>query len=359
MKVAVYGSGCIGASVGILLATQGHAVRFIYRDSSKYEQIASLVLQTPSGDTVTLNHPNLTADPGLGLSNCDVVFVATKRFSNPIVRANLAQFAPPGALVILLQNGLGAKRDFDGLEPSLIVIESVVSFNVVAGKPGQFHWVTPQKDSCIVLDGGSNGAARDSLALRVCEAVEKSGVKCLLDDQFAQVSTGKVVLNMINAPNALSGVTLDKFFVEFGYRLVWAQAILEALQVFAAMGVPHQRSAGGGALADLQLSQMHRILIYSPDWLVHVLAKKQNLQGAKASMLQDLENRAESTEVEYLSGAIVRLGIDLGIATPVNAKLVELVNRASAEKQGSPKLSPCELAAAVGLDLPSSSCVLS
>lgn len=356
MNVAVYGSGCIGASVGILLASQGHAVRFIYRDSSKCEQIASLELQTPMGDVVSLDRPNLTADAGVGLSNCDVVFVATKRFSNPVVRANLAQFAPPGALVILLQNGLDAKRDFEGLEPSLVVLESVVSFNVVAGKPGQFRWVTPQRDSCIVLDGGVGGGG---MALRVCEAVEKAGIKCLLDDEFAQVSTGKVVLNMINAPNALSGVTLDKFFVELGYRLVWAQAIAEALQVFAAMGVSRQRSAGGGALADLQLSQMHRILTHSPDWLVRALARKQNLEGAKASMLQDLENRADSTEVEYLSGAIVRLGLGLGVATPVNAKLVELVNEASAKKQGSPKLSPGELAAAVGLDLSSSSCVLS
>ena len=49
----------------------------------------------------------------------------------------------------------------------------------------------------------------------------------------------------------------------------------------------------------------------------------------KSSMLQDLE-RGGRIELNWLSGALVRLGRDHGIATPVHAALVEEVRRQAA-----------------------------
>jgi 2-dehydropantoate 2-reductase len=49
------------------------------------------------------------------------------------------------------------------------------------------------------------------------------------------------------------------------------------------------------------------------------------------STLQSLR-RHRSTEIDYLNGEIVRLGTEVGVPTPLNAIVVEMVHRV--EKQG-------------------------
>jgi 2-dehydropantoate 2-reductase len=42
-------------------------------------------------------------------------------------------------------------------------------------------------------------------------------------------------------------------------------------------------------------------------------------------MLQDIE-AGKKTEIDYLNGALVRHGLEVGIATPVNSLLTRLVH---------------------------------
>ncbi|MEC7949664.1 MAG: ketopantoate reductase C-terminal domain-containing protein, partial [Myxococcota bacterium] len=54
--------------------------------------------------------------------------------------------------------------------------------------------------------------------------------------------------------------------------------------------------------------------------------------------------RGRSTEIQDINGEIVRLGAQLGIPTPVNARLVALVRAAETAAVGCPGLSPEALA---------------
>jgi 2-dehydropantoate 2-reductase len=49
------------------------------------------------------------------------------------------------------------------------------------------------------------------------------------------------------------------------------------------------------------------------------------LGATKASMLQDIE-RDVPCEVDVINGAVVQRGADLGVPTPVNAGIVDLVH---------------------------------
>jgi 2-dehydropantoate 2-reductase len=49
--------------------------------------------------------------------------------------------------------------------------------------------------------------------------------------------------------------------------------------------------------------------------------------GLKASMLQDLE-KGRDTEINYINGLIGQKGRELGVATPFNDKIVELITEA-------------------------------
>ena len=53
----------------------------------------------------------------------------------------------------------------------------------------------------------------------------------------------------------------------------------------------------------------------------------------ESSMLQDLR-AGRPTEIDALSGAVTRLGHKFGVATPINAALVELIHAAERSSQG-------------------------
>ena len=55
--------------------------------------------------------------------------------------------------------------------------------------------------------------------------------------------------------------------------------------------------------------------------------------GHESSMLQDLR-AGRPTEIDALSGAVTRLGRELGVATPINAALVALIHAAEQARQG-------------------------
>jgi len=56
----------------------------------------------------------------------------------------------------------------------------------------------------------------------------------------------------------------------------------------------------------------------------------------KSSMLQDIERR-KKTEIDYINGAIVKLGKKLGIKTPVNKTLTALVKAIESKFQSKNK----------------------
>jgi ketopantoate reductase len=133
-----------------------------------------------------------------------------------------------------------------------------------------------------------------------------------------------------------------------GYRKVWGESVKEARKVFKAMGVPIQRGPRG---RDNFLVQKMETLLNFPTILVQIILLLKQTKGGKTSMLQDLENHADETEIEFITGRIVSLGKEFNIPTPISEKLVELVKDATARKQGSPKIGPEQLMKAVGLDV--------
>ena len=59
---------------------------------------------------------------------------------------------------------------------------------------------------------------------------------------------------------------------------------------------------------------------------------------ARSSMADDLA-RGRRTEIEDINGEVVALGSKLGIQTPLNSHLVQLIRAAETRQAGSPQLS--------------------
>ena len=154
---------------------------------------------------------------------------------------------------------------------------------------------------------------------------------------MTSVQYGKLIINLNNAVNALSGIPLQQQLGNRDYRKVVAEVQKEALAVLKAKGITPAR------LGKVIPSLMPYILLLPNGLFKLVAASTLKIDPqARSSMYEDLElNRP--TEIDFLNGEVVRKGAILNIHTPVNSHIVSLVKRAEKNGAGSPHLSASEL----------------
>jgi 2-dehydropantoate 2-reductase len=152
-------------------------------------------------------------------------------------------------------------------------------------------------------------------------------VPLLEHSDFAAVQWGKLLLNLNNPVNALSGLPLKAELSQRAYRRCLALLIDEARAVLRVAGIRPAKVArvGPGLLPTL---------LRLPDALfTRVAATMLRIDPqARSSMWEDLQ-AGRRTEVDYLNGAVVKLAQSLGLKAPANERLVALMRAAEAGTQ--------------------------
>jgi 2-dehydropantoate 2-reductase len=137
----------------------------------------------------------------------------------------------------------------------------------------------------------------------VADLFNAAGLETTLVDNPNSLVWGKLAINAgINPLTALLEVPNGELAEQESWRQVMAAAAREVAQVAAAQGI---RLPFGDA-AD------------------RTVAVSRATATNRSSMLQDV-SRAAPTEIDAITGAVVRFGQLLGIPTPVNEKLLRLV----------------------------------
>jgi 2-dehydropantoate 2-reductase len=133
---------------------------------------------------------------------------------------------------------------------------------------------------------------------------------------------GKLLLNLNNPVNALSGLPLRAQLLDAGYRRVLAALQAEALTALRAAGI---RPARVGAVAPALLPLLLRL----PTPLFRrVAARMLRIDDqARSSMADDLA-RGRATEVDALCGEVVRLAARYGQPAPLNQRLCRWLTEA-------------------------------
>ena len=327
-RIAVLGAGSVGCYVGGAWAAAGLDVTLIGRERFA-GAIAKhgLTLSDYSGWQETIR-PQFVTDPE-ALAEAGVIVVAVKGGSTGEAGETIARYATPGATVVSLQNGIGNKAILaEAFGDRLTLAQGTVPYNVIYLGDGRFHKGVAGKLMA------ENTAEMRALAERVAASRET----LRLSDDIAGVLWGKLLINLNNAVNALSGLTLRDELAQRGYRRVVAASQREALRILKRAGITPARA---GPLSPNMIPRA----IDSPNWLFqNVLARRWKIDDkARSSMSDDLMS-GRKTEIDQLNGEVVRLAESFGIEAPVNQRIVELVREAEA---GAPALSPEQLERAV------------
>ena len=322
--IVVAGAGSIGCYVGGLLSAAGGKVILLGRE----RMVASLgehglSLTTLDGLTVSLPPEQIlaTADPA-ALAGAKIILVTVKSGATAEIAQLIAAHAPADAVVVSLQNGIGNGDTLRRHLPGRTVLAGMVPFNVVQLGDGRFHRGT---SGDLVIE-----AARPD----VLEALTVPHLPVQASDDMPAVLWGKLILNLNNALNALSGLTLHEQLGQRQWRKILAAQQAEALALLKQAGI---RPWSLGPLPAHLLPRLLRL----PTPLFRLLARSAVRidKQARSSMWEDLERR-RPTEIDELQGAVVTLAERLGRQAPINARVAALIKQAEAAGTGSPMLRP-------------------
>ncbi|MEH1123150.1 2-dehydropantoate 2-reductase [Micromonospora sp. CPCC 206061] len=312
MVICVYGAGSIGCYVGGRLAATGSEVVFVGRERLA-RQIAGhgLTLTDWRGAALRVPAPRYetVSDP---VADANLVLVTVKSAATAEAGAELAGRLKPGAVVISFQNGLHNADLLRERLPSVTVLPGMVAFNVVNQGDGRLHGAT---------EGGLEVQRHAALA-GYTAAFQRAGLPLLQHDDMTGVQAAKLLLNLNNAVNALSGLPLKAQLSRRPYRRCLAMAQREALAAYAAAGLSPAK------LTPLPPSWIPSLLTMPDAVFTRVAGRMLAVDPlARSSMWEDLE-AGRTTEVDYLNGEIVALARGHGTLAPVNERLVSLVRDA-------------------------------
>jgi 2-dehydropantoate 2-reductase len=327
--IAVAGAGSIGCFVGGMCATAGRKVSLLARPRVIREiEDNGLRLTSFEGFDQTIAPSQLTLSENAELlGEAGVVLVTVKSADTAEIAERIAQHAPSDAVVISLQNGVGNVAALRARLPGRRVLAGMVPFNVVAPGEGRFHRAT---SGDIVIERDDAGTA-DRLSV--------PGLKMRATDNIAGVQWGKLLVNLNNALNALSGVPLRQQLAQRSWRRLFADQLAEGLAAIRAEGLQPVSSTpipAGWMPALLRL----------PDAIFEaVLGRTMKIDPqARSSMSEDLQ-RGRRTEIDYLQGVIVEISDRHGLKAPLSRRIVALIKSAEAAGHGSPGLTPEQIRA--------------
>ena len=205
----------------------------------------------------------------------------------------------------------------------------MVPFNVAEIGPGNF----------LRGSGGSLALEEDDVTNAWLPTLAEAGLPASTHKDIRAVQWGKLLLNLNNPVNALSGLPLRDELLDADLRATTAALIEEGLSR-AGRGAPAHRQGHAGA---------HQ-LAAAPDAAAHAACSRcwppRMLQidpRARSSMADDLA-LGRRTEIGELCGEVVKLAKSVGKRAPRNEKMLGLIRyvELTALAVGSPERGPTE-----------------
>ncbi|MGA8542429.1 MAG: 2-dehydropantoate 2-reductase [Thermoplasmata archaeon] len=301
MKILVLGAGAVGSVMGARLSATGHSVELVGRP----DHVAAI---RANGLRIEGTRPGtfrVGATPDLALTgDADAVILGVKTTGLATAAAALGRRFPHPVPTLLPQNGLfversilGPLRAARGTDPGPWVVRAVTLLGATLVAPGVVRQVG--NGELLFRDPALSGDTAPATRVFV-EAFAKTGivVRCV-SDLDRELWRKAIVNAAINPVTALERVPNGRL-LEPPYREEALRLLREAQRAAAAAGYSFT-----DAEADADLDRVLR-------------ATADN----RSSMLQDIE-RGRPTEIDAISGEIVRVAEAHGIDLPATRAVVE------------------------------------
>ena len=291
MRIAVVGAGGVGGYLAARLRAAGQEVLVLARGAHLAAiRKDGLRLESPLGDLTV--QPTAAADDPAELGPVDAVLFAVKLYDVPHAAAALAPLLGPETAVVTLQNGIDAPQTVAAATGPGHVVGGVAQIAAVVAEPGLVrHGGTMAKFAFGELDGH-----RSARVGRLADAFSSAGIEHEVPENIHRaIWTKMVVLSSFSGMTGLMRLPIGPIREDPETRAMLARAIEEAVAVAVAEGIGFENG---------QAARMLGMVDALPGTM-------------RSSLLEDLE-RGRRLELPWLSGAIVRLGRQHGVGTPIH-----------------------------------------
>jgi len=302
MRIAIVGAGALGSLFGALLARSGQEVWLYNRSFVQHVhaiRAQGLTLQTSTGE---LNIPIVAVTETKELSSTvDLVGIFVKAYDTEQAIRDALPLLGEQSWVLSLQNGIGPEEILARYLPKQRILRGVTAQGATLVEPGVIRWAGQGSTRFGSLV--SVGPPAQHEILQVVEVFRQAGIEAHNVERVEPLLWEKLLINAaINPLTALFGIPNGVLLEDSALRLILREVVSETRCIVASHGV--------------QLSSeqaMERV-----EGVCRATAE--NL----SSMLQDVQ-RGKRTEIDFINGVVVREGERLGIATPLNRLLTQLV----------------------------------
>lgn len=320
-RILIIGAGGIGGVVGGLLSESGQDVTLVDQWVEHVEQIKrhGLVVETPSNRHET--HPRALHISELAQEQVpfDMAFIAVKSYDTDWATMLARPYVDPqDGVFVVFQNGINDER-VAAIVGSEHTLGCVVTMAGAVYDPG----VVLRTDTyglafkIAELDGADTARARDLVGM-----LQGAGDAEFSDDLWGE-RWSKLALNCMTNP--VAGIT--------GYSTAETAVNKDSFRI----GV--HLAAEVAMVAKAYGQKLHDIFGISPDGMIEAaqgrgfdemyerLREKASQSGSAGipSFGQDVL-KGRRTEIDFLNGYVSKRGREVGIATPFNDRIVQIVH---------------------------------
>ncbi len=331
VRYVIFGAGAVGSVVAGLLGRAGARVICVARPAHADALRRGVVIKE-SGKEMTVRADAVTSASELRPENGDVAMITAKSQATETAVEDLYKVYGDRLPVVCLQNGTRneviAARRFDKVYAGLVFISAL-----------------QLEPSVIALDGrtlaiGCYPTGLDEGARVISGDLRRAGFEAIASAHVMSMKWGKLIANLNNATTAITGYWLQRASADPEMRRLMFEVREEGLRVLDAAGIAFEPPAGEPSPFRIRewTEQLKQLPKKDPDPGSHRIY---------SSMWQDLHLGRKSGEAEFLNGEIVALGEKLGIRTPYNSTLLQVVRRMFDEGLKPGIYSPAELRALI------------
>jgi 2-dehydropantoate 2-reductase len=292
MKIAIMATGGVGGYFGARLAAAGEEMHFIARGQHLAALRANgLVLKSANGD-LQLQSVSATDDPA-SIGTVDIVIFAVKQYDTESAAKLIKPAIGADTAAITLQNGMNKDEWLRAVLGHGHVMDGAAYIaDARVASPGVITHVG--KVARIVF--GEADGSRSARGERFLAACKNAGIEATFSTEIAKELWAKFAL--LSAWTGVSSVLRQpagKVAGDDSTRKLFADALTESVAIAKAKRVD---------LGDDYLAKQRNFVDTVPP-------------ETKSSMQMDLE-RGRRLELDWMSGAVARIGDELGVPTPIH-----------------------------------------
>ena len=291
MKIAIIGAGGVGGYFGARLAAAGCDVHFIARGAHLLAmQTAGLRIRSPLGDLLL---PSVLAcsEPST-VGKVDAVLLAVKLWDTEAVASSLQPLLAEHTGVISLQNGVEQDEVLARYIDKRHLVGGTCYIAASISEPGV---ITHAGTMARVTIGEMNGQI-SARCTALKEALDTANVAASLSTDIQRDRWEKFVFLVgLSATTTLLRLPIDPIRSDPDTRRLLCDVMQETVALAIAKGIRLDP-----AFADTRLEFCD------------------SLPSTMATSMQFDLMHGNRLELEWLSGAVARLGVELGIPTPAN-----------------------------------------